>query len=460
MLDRRRFLGRTGAGVIGSAALAFLSPRVELSHFPATARRVIYLNMLGAPSQVDLFDYKPLLRKLNGSQIPPSAIDGQRFTTMTETTDRQVFASPWRFSQYGQNGLWLSELLPHLRGILDEITVVRSMHTSEINHAPAQLFFQTGFARAGRPTLGSWVTYGLGSECENLPGFVVMTSGKASRCGTTCWQSGFLPSVYQGVPFRSQGDPVLFLSNPDGIDRDLRRASLDAVRNLNQINYEQSGDPEILTRIESFEMAFRMQMSVPELTDFSTESAQTLALYGAEPGQSSFANNCLLARRLIERGVRFVQLDHGGWDHHGGGDQNLMTNLPKRCEQTDRASAALVIDLKHRGLLDDTLVIWGGEFGRLPIAQIPPDYRDAGRDHLRTAFTLWMAGGGIKRGAVIGRTDNWGLNVVEDAVHVHDLQATILHTLGLNHEELTFRHLGRDYRLTDVHGVVAEKLLS
>jgi hypothetical protein len=474
-LTRRHFLGRSGAAVIGTVALAallnedlFAQTRPgsadpfapKRPHFPSTAKRVIFLNMTGAPSQVDLFDYKPELVKLDGQNIPDSAVQGLRLGPFTNKDAMKVFASPWKFQPCGSSGLMLSELLPCLSEIVDEIAFIRSMHTNEINHVPAQLLLSTGSPRMGRPTMGSWVLYGLGSENRNLPGFIVLTSGKAGRCGTTCWSSGFLPSVYQGVPFRSSGDPVLYLTNPPGLDSPLRRESLDTLRDLNRRTLESLGDPEIATRIEAFEMAYRMQTSVPELMDISSEPHYIHELYGTEPGKSSFANNCLLARRLIERGVRFVQIDHGGWDHHGGGDQNLMTGLPERCKQVDRGSAALIKDLKQRGLLKDTLVIWGGEFGRQPMAQGTVSKQDAGRDHLRAAFTIWMAGGGIRPGLVYGETDEFGLTAARDPVHVHDLQATILHLLGLDHTRLTYRYQGRDFRLTDVHGNVVTKLFA
>jgi len=471
LLTRRHFLQKSGAAVIGSVALSFLMDErlfasdggplaVRAPHFKPTAKRVIFLNMTGAPSQVDLFDYKPALEKWNGQNIPDEAVQGLRLGPFTNKDTMKVFQSPWKFKQYGSNGLYISELMPHLTGIVEDVTFIRSMHTNEINHVPAQLLLSTGSPRMGRPTMGSWVTYGLGSECDDLPGFVVLTSGKSGRCGTICWGSGFLPSVYQGVPFRSSGDPVLYLNNPPGVDAETRRATLDALKELNHGQLTDVGDPEIATRIESFEMAYKMQTSVPELMDISKEPASVHALYGTEPGKTSFSNNCLLARRLIERGVRFVQIDHGGWDHHGGGDQNLITGLPQRCKETDQGAAALIKDLKQRGMLDDTLVIWGGEFGRQPMAQSVPTKEDAGRDHLRTAFTIWMAGGGVKRGAVIGATDELGLTSIDDPIHVHDLQATILHCLGLDHTKLTYKFQGRNFRLTDVEGVVAKKVLA
>ncbi len=471
-ITRRHFLQRTGASVVGTVGLAMLLHEEALGqgrkdpfapkkpHFNPTAKRVIFLNMTGAPSQPDLFDYKPLLRKLDGQPIPDEAVKGLRLGPFTNKDTMKVFQSPWEFKQYGDDGMWISELMPHLTSIVDDVTFVRSMHTNEINHVPAQLLFSTGSPRMGRPTMGSWVSYGLGSEASDMPGFIVLTSGKSGRCGTTCWGSGFLPSVYQGVPFRSSGEPVLYLNNPPGMDPELRRMTLDAIKEVNHGQLVDYGDPEIATRIEAYEMAYKMQTSVPDVMDISKEPKAMHELYGTEPGKASFSNNCLLARRLIERGVRFVQVDHGGWDHHGGGDQNLMTNLPQRCKEVDQGAAALIKDLKQRGLLEDTLVVWGGEFGRQPMAQSAPTKADAGRDHLRTAFTIWMAGGGVKAGAIVGQTDEFGLSSVEDPIHVHDLHATILHCLGIDHTRLTYKFQGRDFRLTDVEGVVAQKLLA
>jgi hypothetical protein len=470
-LTRREFFQRCGTG-IGTIALASLLndnlfaadlPRTgplapKPPHFAPKAKRVIYLAQTGAPSQLDLFDYKPELIKLNGTPVPESFMQGRRFAFLRGIPN--LLASLYEFKQHGQCGAWLSEQLPYHADIVDDITFIKSMHTNEINHVPAELLLNTGSNRQGRPSMGSWVTYGLGSESSDLPAFVVLASGKASRCGSNCWGSGFLPSLYQGVQFRSQGDPVLYLTNPPGMDEPLRRESLDALKALNEEALSRAGDPEINTRIQSFEMAYKMQSSVPELMDISQEPESIHQLYGTEPGKISFSNNCLLARRLIERGVRFVHVTHGGWDHHGGGDQNLVTNLPERCKQTDQGSAALIKDLKQRGLLDDTLVIWGGEFGRTPMLQGALNKQDLGRDHLISAYTIWLAGGGIKRGFTLGSTNEIGMDAVEDPVHVHDLQATILHCLGLDHTKLTFRFQGRDYRLTDVFGNVVEKVLA
>ena len=470
-LTRRHFLGTSAYG-IGAIALAAMFGRdgyaggrtdplaPKPSHFPAKAKNVIYLNMTGGPSQLDLFDFKPTLKKLDGTPVPESVTKGQRFTSMTNTKGN-ILASPWNFKQCGPNGSMLSELLPGLASILEEVTLIRSMKTDEVNHVPAQLLFSTGSPRMGRPVMGSWVNYGLGSECENLPGFVVLPSGIADRCGTACWSSGFMPSVYQGVQLRTAGDPVLYISNPDGIDDKLRRKTLDAVKDLNQMALDEAHDPEIATRIASYEMAYKMQSSVPDLMDLSKETKETHAMYGTEPGKASFANNCLLARRLIERGVRFVQLNHATWDHHGGSPgENLALDLPKVAREIDQSSAALVKDLNQRGLLDNTLILWGGEFGRSPILQGKYDKARLGRDHLGTAYTMWMAGGGVKKGQDLGKTDEFGMQVVEDPVHVHDMQATILHLLGMDHTKLTYRFQGRDYRLTDVHGEVLKKILA
>lgn len=470
---RRRFLGQFGAGVIGSLALESLlderatavsadrpNPMAPLPpHFTPQARNVIFLNMVGAPSQLDLFDHKPELTRLNGRPIDAALIKNTPFGT-PNPDGYFFFAPPWKLRQAGRNGAWLSELLPHHEKVLDHLTFIRSMHTDDFNHVPAQLILSTGSPRAGRPTMGSWIAYGLGSENRNLPGYVVMQSGRAGSCGAPCWGSGFLPGSYQGVPFRAAGDPVLHTSNPSGVTPELRRRSLDTVRALNEGAYARYGDPETLSRIDAFELAFRMQTSVPELTDLTGEPAHVLRLYGAEPGRNTFANHCLLARRLVERGVRFVQLDHGNWDHHGSEGFNLMEGLPARCRSVDQASAALILDLAQRGLLQETLVIWGGEFGRHPTAQGIPSPKQAGRDHQRTAFTMWLAGGGVKPGLLYGETDPLGLQVAANPVHVHDLQATILHLLGMDHTRLTYRSQGRDFRLTDVHGQVVKGILA
>jgi hypothetical protein len=429
-------------------------------HFKPRARRVIYLFMAGGPSQLELFDPKPKLSELNGKPIPAEFIKGKRFAFM-DTFAKEVpklLATRRKFKKHGKAGTWVSECLPHTAGVVDELAVVRSVATNVFNHAPAKLFINTGSAQAGRPSMGAWVTYGIGSESKDLPGFVVLQSGpRGPRGGAPLWGSGFLPTSYQGVPFRSVGEPILNLSRPRGVSAARQRQVLDAVRELNGVRLADTGDPEIATRISSYEMAYRMQTSAPELIDIRKESKKTLEMYGAEPGKPSFANNCLLARRLVERGVRFVQLYHTDWDHHGSGAENLTTGLDKVCREVDRPCAALVRDLKQRGLLEDTLVIWGGEFGRTPMGEV----RDTvGRNHHIDAFTVWLAGGGVKPGLNLGATDELGFAAVEDRVHVHDLQATVLHLLGLEHTKLTFRFQGRDFRLTDVHGNVVKKLLA
>ncbi|MEO5803934.1 MAG: DUF1501 domain-containing protein, partial [Verrucomicrobiota bacterium] len=384
-------------------------------------------------------------------------IEGKRFAFLRGHP--KLAASKYKFSQQGKSGQEISELLPHLSKISDDIAIVKSLRTDEFNHGPAQLFLHTGFGRPGRPSFGSWVTYGLGSENENLPAYVVLLSGALAGAGTSLWSTGFLPSIYQGVQFRSGRDPVLFLSNPEGHSRSDRRRVLDAVSSLNEQALGEVGDPEIATRIGQYEMAFRMQTAVPELSDLSTESPQTLEMYGAQPGKTSFANNCLLARRLVERGVRVVQLYDSDWDHHS----DIANRLPKKCKDVDQGMAALVQDLKQRGLLDDTLVIWGGEFGRTPMQQVQSGSGSAakpGRDHHKDAFTMWMAGGGVKPGITYGKTDDFGYSVAENPVHVHDLNATVLHLLGIDHERLTFKYQGREFRLTDVHGEVVKGILT
>ena len=460
---RRHFFHDCGVGV-GRIALASLladggsskataaTGNINISpfapkppHFAAKAKRVIYLFMAGAPSQLDLFDYKPKLAELEGKPIPPSVIKGQRYAFIQP--DAAVLGPRFKFAKHGQSGVELSEMLPHLSKIVDDIAIVRSVHTDKFNHAPAQLFFNTGNGVPGRPSMGSWLSYGLGSEANDLPSFVVLQSEGNVSGGAAMWQSGFLPSVHQGVTFRTQGDPILHVSNPSGFDDRAQRESIDLVRQLNQRQLDLVGDPEIETRINAYEMAFRMQRRAPELMDFSSESAETIAAYGAEPGKGSFANNCLLARRLAERGVRFIQLYHSGWDHHS----NVEGGVRSQCKKTDQACAALIQDLKARGMLDDTLVIWGGEFGRTPMVESSGALgRSNGRDHHPQAFTMWFAGGGIKAGVTLGQTDELGFNVVEAPVHVHDIQATILHCLGLDHTRLSFRFRGLNFRLTGV----------
>jgi hypothetical protein len=420
-------------------------------HFEAKAKSVIYLFMAGAPSHLELFDNKPALAKHDGTLPPPELLKGYRAAFINPQS--KLLGPKFKFSKYGQCGAELSELLPHTGEIADDIAIVKSMHTDAFNHAPAQIFMHTGSQQFGRPSIGSWTLYGLGSESKDLPGFVVFSSGsKGPSGGASNWGSGFLPTVYNGVTFRSQGDPILYLSNPKGVDDRIQRDTLDTIRKLNEKHLGVIGDPEIATRINSFEMAYRMQTSAPELMDISKEPKHILDMYGVEPGKPSFAMNCLLARRLIERGVRFVELFHEAWDQHG----NLVGDLKKNCKNTDQASAALVKDLKQRGLLDSTLVAWGGEFGRTPMVQGGSD----GRDHHPNCFTMWLAGGGIRPGLTMGESDELGFNATKDKVHVHDLNATIMHLLGFDHTKLTYRFQGRDFRLTDVHGEVVKKLLA
>jgi hypothetical protein len=471
---RRHFFQQTGFGIGAAALTTLLNPSllrggistsqnplaVKPPMFPAKIKSVIYLFMAGAPSQLDLLDSKPDLKKYDGQNVPAFLTKGERFAFIKGTP--KLLGSPYDFKQSGKSGAEISELLPHLQSIADDVTIVRSMHTSQFNHAPGQLFMNTGFQIMGRPSMGSWITYGLGSACEDLPGFVVLISGENQPDGgKACWGSGFLPSVYQGVEFRSQGDPVLFLTNPEGVTQKTRRESLDVLKALNQEHLAANGDPEIQTRIASYEMAYRMQTSVPDLADLSKEPESIRDLYGVQPGQKSFANNCLLARRLVERGVRFVQLYHRGWDTHGTSSQgDIINRLPALCRETDQAAAALVRDLKQRGLLDSTLVIWGGEFGRTPMNEARNNSKFLGRDHHPHAFTMWLAGGGFKGGLTYGATDELGYNVAESPVDVHDLHATILHQMGIDHTKLTYRFQGRDFRLTDVAGNIVKPLLA
>jgi hypothetical protein len=456
---RRWFMKECGVG-LGAAAFAALNaenasaadplaPRKP--HFAPKAKNVIFLFMAGAPSHLELFDNKPTLAKYDGKLPPPELIKGYRAAFINP---QSKFLGPkFKFAKHGDCGAELSELLPHTAKIVDDITIVKSMVTDAFNHAPAQILMNTGAQQFGRPSLGSWTVYGLGAESKDLPAFVVFSSGsKGPSGGNSNWGSGFLPTVYQGIQFRSGGEPVLYLSNPRGVSRELQRDSLDALAELNEMRLAETGDPEIATRINSYEMAFRMQQSAPDVMDITKEPKSVLEMYGAEPGKSSFANNCLLARRLVERGVRFVQLLHEAWDQHG----NLVGDLKKNCKNCDQASAALVKDLKQRGMLKDTLVIWGGEFGRTPMVQGGSD----GRDHHPNAFTMWLAGGGTKPGITIGESDEFGFNVTKDKVHVHDLNATILHLLGFDHTKLTYRFQGRDFRLTDVHGEVVRKIVA
>ncbi len=448
-------LRRAGANPPGGAPG---TPRA--GHFSGKAKSVIYLCMNGAPSQLDLFDDKPVLRRYNLQECPAEFLQGERFAFIRGTP--KLLGSPYSFSRHGRGGAEISELLPHLAGVADDIAIVKSLQTDHINHAPAELFINTGFGRVGRPSIGSWVTYGLGSENSDLPGFVVLLSGGGQPSGgCSCWSSGFLPTSYQGVQFRAGSEPVCYVNDPAGVDRPARRRALDALRDLNAVRQRVVGDPEIGTRIASFEMAYRMQSSVPELLDLAGEPPETLEMYGAHPDQPGFARNCLMARRLVQRGVRFVQLYHRGWDSHGTSDgDDIITSLRRRCEETDQACAALITDLKRLGMLDSTLVIWGGEFGRTPMNEARNGSTFLGRDHHAKAFTMWFAGAGVQRGVTIGETDELGYNVTRDVCHVHDLNATILHLLGLDHERLTFRHEGRDFRLTDVHGKVFSPLLA
>jgi Protein of unknown function (DUF1501) len=441
--------GFAAPAVTGGAPIRPLAPKVP--HFPPRAKSVIFLFMAGAPSHLELFDWKPELAKYDGTLPPPDLLKGYRAAFINPSS--KLLGPKFKFQKHGQSGTEISEILPRTAEIVDDIAVVKSMVTDAFNHAPGQLLMNTGTQQFGRPSMGAWATYGLGSESQDLPAFVVMSSGrKGPSGGNSCWGSGFLPTVYQGVQFRGSGDPVLYLSNPRGIDEKLQRASLDTIGEMNRMRLRDIGDPEIATRINSFEMAFRMQSSAPELMEVKKEPTHILEMYGAEPGKPSFANNCILARRLVERGVRFVQLYHEAWDQHG----NLVKDLKQNCNDCEQPSAALIKDLKQRGLLDETLVIWGGEFGRTPMMQGGDD----GRDHHPNAFSMWMAGGGIKRGISLGETDDLGFNVVKDKVHVHDLHATILHLLGFDHTKLTYRFQGRDFRLTDVHGEVVKGLLA
>jgi len=445
--------GRMLAATAGQVATNPLAPRKP--HFPGKAKRVIHLFMAGAPSQLELFDYKPELAKLEGKPLPPSVIGGQRYAFIRP--DAAVLGPRYKFAKYGQSGAELSEMLPHLSKIVDDICLIHSVSTDQFNHAPAQIFFNSGFSQPGRPSLGSWVLYGLGAETDNLPAFVVMSTGSGLSGGSALWSSGFLPTIYTGVRFRNQGPAILDVNSPEGVDSKLQGDTIDLVRTLNQRRLATEGDPEIATRIASYEMAFRLQTSAPELMDLKKESRETLDLYGCDPAKPSFARACLLARRMIERGVRFVNIYHEGWDAH----TDVAGNVKSNAAATDQASAALVTDLKRRGLLDDTLVIWGGEFGRTPMVESNPALgRSLGRDHHPQAYTIWMAGGGIKSGLSYGATDDLGFHVVENPVRVHDVQATILHCLGFDHEKLTYHHAGRDFRLTDVHGQVVKAVLA
>jgi uncharacterized protein (DUF1501 family) len=468
--SRRRFF-RDCAGGIGTIALAELLARdgraaglpdvnplaPKKPHFAPKAKNVIFMFMEGGPSQMDLFDPKPELQKWSGKPLPESMTKNMRLAFTKPNA--AVLASPRTFTPQGKSGIEFSDYIPNIGSCADDLCLVRSMHTDAFNHHPGQLLLFGGSIQVGRPTMGAWVLYGLGSESQNLPGFVVLNSGTGTSGGTSNWSSGFLPSTYQGVVFRSSGDPVLYLSNPQGVTPEMQRASLDALKDLNQEHYTQTGDMEIASRISSYELAFRMQTAAPDLLDFSKESAETLEMYGVNQDPTrQFATNCLLARRMVERGVRFVMLTHASWDDH----TDLNRKLKKSCDIADKPTAALIRDLKQRGLLEDTLVVWGGEFGRTPMVEIrdPRDVNNAGRDHHPVAFSMFLAGGGIKGGTVIGKTDDLCMNIAEDPVHVHDLQATLLHCLGLEHTRLTYHHMGRDFRLTDVEGTVVKKMLA
>jgi len=462
-ISRRWFLRQCGVGV-GKAGLAsLLAPALspastsspQSAQFRGRAKAVIHLFMAGAPPQPEMFDYKPTLVKYDGKPLPPSVIGGQRYAFIRP--DANVMAPQFKFSRHGQSGLELGETLPHLAKIADDITLIKSVHTDQFNHAPAQIFFNTGFSQPGRPSIGSWVVYGLGSESRNLPAFIVMSTGAGISGGAANWSSGFLPTSFSGVRLRNQGDAILNVANPEGIDPQLQRRTLDTIRDLNAIHLGDIGDPEIATRIEASEMAFRLQTSAPDLMDLSGESQATLNLYGCQPHQPSFARACLLARRMIERGVRFITIYHEGWDAHS----DVVGTVRAKSLDTDQASAALVLDLKQRGLLDETLVVWGGEFGRTPMVEDNPTLgRSRGRDHHPQAFAMWLAGGGIQPGLTFGSTDDMGFHVAENPVHIHDIQATMLHCLGLDHERLTYDFQGRRFRLTDIHGKIITPILA
>lgn len=474
-LSRRHFLkkGTLGLGAVAMSSLLgcqnFDKPNLastldigtQQAHFAPKAKRVIFLHMAGAPSQLELFDYKPLLQKLDGKPCPDSLLKGKRFAFIEGIPE--MLGPQFSFQQYGQTGSWVSELLPHFSSVVDDVAFLKAVHTDEFNHAPAQLFMHTGSPRIGRPAFGSWVTYGLGTENENLPGFVVLVSGNSAPSGgKSLWGSGFLPSEYQGVELRSKGEPVLYIQNPKEVSRNIRKEAIATINAINQQAYQEVGDPEILARMAQFELAFRMQMAVPEATNIEEEPDYIHEMYGTNPGEISFANNCLLARRLAERGVRFIQLFHRGWDSHGSNDfESLHGGFLKRCKEIDQAMTALVKDLKQRGMLEDTLVVWGGEFGRTPMQEnrggISNKFK--GRDHHGEAFTMWMTGGGIKTGMTYGVTDEIGYYGINGKIHIHDLQATILHQLGIHHEDLTYHFQGRDFRLTDVHGEVVKDIL-
>lgn len=473
-VTRRHFLQECTTG-LGAMALAGLfgchaksfqdvasNTDFRIPNYIPKAKRVIYLHMAGSPSQLELFDYKPELMKLHGQDCPDSFLEGKRFAFIQGVP--KMLGPVYNFRQYGQSGAYISEMLPHFTKVADDVCFLKAMYTDHFNHAPAQLFLYTGSGRLGRPSMGSWVTYGLGSENEDLPSFMVLVSGgKTPDGGKSLWGSGFLPSVYQGVQCRSEGDPVLYLTDPKGMNRNIKKQIIESINDINEQQYAEINDPEILTRISQYEMAFRMQVSVPEVMDINKEPEYIHQLYGTEPGKASFANNCLLARKLVENGVRFVQLFHWGWDSHGAGrEEGLDAGFKDRCREVDQPMTALLLDLKQRGLLEDTIVVWGGEFGRTPMWENRNGQKMpfVGRDHHTDAFTIWLAGGGIKPGISYGETDELGYYGVRDRVHIHDLQATILHQLGLDHEKLTYPFQGRNFRLTDVHGKVVDSILN
>lgn len=474
---RRHFLKQctTGLGMMAMSSLAGCwSPSkndpvavanpmaARFPHFPGKAKSVIYIHCAGSPSQLELFDYKPELIKVSGKECPPSFLEGKTFAFIRGVP--KMLGPQGQFAQRGQSGAYVSDYLPQFQSVVDNVSFLKAMHTDQFNHAPAQLFMHTGSARLGRPSMGSWVTYGLGTENQNLPGFVVLASGgKAPDAGKSVWGSGFLPSVYQGVQCRTEGDPVLYLSDPDGVSRNLKKKTIDAISKVNEQHFQEFHDPETVARISQYEMAFKMQMSVPEIMDVSKEPQHILDIYGVDPAQGSFARNILLSRRLVEKGVRFVQLFDWGWDSHGtdsGG--SLEVGLRNKCRQVDKAMTALLLDLKQRGMLDEVLVVWGGEFGRTPMAENREGRANPymGRDHHTEAFTVWLAGGGVKEGFSWGETDPMGYSGISGRTHVHDLQATILHCLGFDHEKLTYEFQGRPFRLTDVHGKVIREILA
>lgn len=466
-IRRRWFFGQAGCGLASVALQQLLGKTASgaapdkgslpprAGHFPGKAKSVIHLFMCGAPSQLELFDEKPVLKQLEGQPLPKSIIGDQRYAFIQP--DAAVLGPQFKFAKHGQSGAEISEAMPHLATVADELCFVKSCHTDQFNHAPAQIFFNSGFSQPGRPSLGSWVTYGLGAETEDLPAFIAMSTGGGVSGGTALWSSGFLPTHYTGVQFRSNGPPILNIENPAGISQPMQADTIDLINSLNRKRLQSVGDPEIATRIANFEMAAKLQFSAPELIDLSQETQSTLDEYGCDPQKPSFARACLLARRMIERGVRYINILHSGWDAHS----NVVGNVRNQSKKTDQGCAALIRDLRRRGLLDDTLVVWGGEFGRTPMVETNPALgRSLGRDHHPQAFTMWFAGGGIQPGTTIGSTDDFGFHPTEDSVHIHDIQATMLHCLGLDHERLTYRFAGRDFRLTDVHGHIVRKMLA